>query len=230
MMQRPLRIARALLTVLCFAPLPAQAVPAITCHCFTDRSFDPARPAVADPYFLAMTQNSFFAVVFNVDRKAIVMKKQQGASADDLWIAYRLGTSAGVAPESLLQAKQSRATWPEVLAQLHLSAGDPGTRFAGALKARGGADRLAAAVVDDLILHYRLLGDGELAALRQLGATNQELILGTVIAARKRQAVRKVYLEVKSGKKSWGAQLQEARIDTREMQREVAVLLRRPAR
>ena len=50
-------------------PLPALAIPAITCHCFTDRSFNPAKPALADPYFLATTQNSFFAAIFNVDKK-----------------------------------------------------------------------------------------------------------------------------------------------------------------
>ena len=57
---------------------PAQAIPTITCHCFTDRSYDPARPALADPYFLAMTQNTLFALTFKIDKKTVVIKKQQG--------------------------------------------------------------------------------------------------------------------------------------------------------
>ncbi|MRR37336.1 hypothetical protein EG829_22315, partial [bacterium] len=77
-----------ILMLLLFAPLPAWAIPAITCHCFTDRSYDPASPTLADPYFLATTQNSFFATAFNVEKKTIVMKKQKGDSTADLWVAY----------------------------------------------------------------------------------------------------------------------------------------------
>ena len=223
-------LARVCLAVLLLFTLPqqARAIPAITCHCFTDRSYDPGRPNVADPYFLATAQNSFFAVIFNVERKAIVMKKQQGVSADDLWVAYRLAATAKVTPESLLQARSTRETWSAVQAQLRLSPGPPASRFATSLKARAASPRLAEAVVDDLLLQYRLLGEGELAALRQLAATNQELILGSIIAARKKQPVKKVFLEVKSGAKSWGALLQEAKIDTREIEQEIASLLKAP--
>ena len=88
-----------IVAALLLLPMPARAVPAITCHCFTDRSFDPSRPALADPYFLATTQNSLFALAFNVDKKTIVMKKQQGASPDDLWIAYWIASKSGMSPE-----------------------------------------------------------------------------------------------------------------------------------
>jgi hypothetical protein len=74
--------------MLLLLPMPALATSAITCHCFTDRFYNAERPAAADPYLLATTQNSFFAVVFNTDKKTIVIKKQQGTSSDDLWIAF----------------------------------------------------------------------------------------------------------------------------------------------
>lgn len=76
-------------------PISAYAIPAITCHCFTDRSYDAAHPAAADAYFLATTQNAFFALVFNTDKKSVVMKKQQGTSPDDLWIAYWVASKTG---------------------------------------------------------------------------------------------------------------------------------------
>ena len=69
----------AALVILITLPIPVVAMPAITCHCFKDRSYDAARPAAADPYFLATTQNSCFAIVFNTDKKNIMMKKQQGS-------------------------------------------------------------------------------------------------------------------------------------------------------
>ena len=98
----------ALLLAMIAVSSPAQAIPAITCHCFTDRSFDPAKPALADPYFLAMTQNTLFALVFKIDKKTVVIKKQQGVSSDDLWLAYWIAAKSGQLPEGLLQAKTER--------------------------------------------------------------------------------------------------------------------------
>ncbi len=211
--------------MLLLLPLPAGAIPAITCHCFTDRSYDPARPALADPYFLATTQNSFFAEVFGVDKKSLVMKKQQGAASDDLWIAYWVGSKMGMSPESLLKARQERGQWKDVLAPLRPSAKVVGTRFAALLNGKGSQPLLAEAVVDELFRSRQLLPDKELAALRQAGASNQEVILATVIAARTRQPARQIYLGVKNGSRTWGAHLQGAKIDTKNMQQEVADLL-----
>lgn len=206
-------------------PMQAAATPAITCHCFTERSFDPARPAAADPYFLATTQNSFFAVVFRVDKKTIVMKKQQGANPDDLWIAYMVASKSGVSPEVLLQAKQNKASWNDVIAPLRLSPDSLGTRLAHALKSASTTARLAEAVVDELLLRNRLSSEGELAALRSAGASSQELIIASVIAVRMKQTARQIYLEVKGGSKTWGALLQTAKINPKDMQREIARIL-----
>jgi len=217
-----------LMLTLCL-PLPAWAIPAITCHCFTERSFNPAQPALADPYFLATTQNSFFAILFNVDKKTIVMKKQQGTSSDDLWVAYWLASKATVSAETLLRAKEAREAWQEVIVPLQIPAKTLGSRFAVALNSKASTARLAEAVVDELFLRYRLLPDAELAALRKAGSSNQELILATLIAARSRQPARQVYSEVRNGTKTWGTFLQAARIDTKNMQQElVAALKLRP--
>jgi hypothetical protein len=207
-------------------PLPALAIPAITCHCFTDRSFDAAKPAAADPYFLATTQNSFFADVFNLDKKTIVMKKQQGAASDDLWIAYWVAAKSGTSAEALLQAKQGKESWQQVITPLRISPKALGSRFSASLKAQASSALMADAIVDELFLHYKLLGDKELAGMRQMGATNQELIIATLIAMKLRQPARQVYQEVKSGSSTWGRSLQRARIEPRNMQQEIAATLK----
>ena len=221
----PLVFIGALLLTTIALSSPAQAIPTISCHCFTDRSYDPARPALADPYFLAMTQNTLFALVFKIDKKSVVIKKQQGVSSDDLWIAYWIAAKSGQSPEGLLQAKTDKGTWPEVIGQLLLPPKTLGAGVSGALNARASAAVLASAVVDDLFCSYRLLSDGDVAALRQAGANNQELILSTVIATKTRKLAIQFYNEVKTGATTWGTLLQQAKIDPRNMQTEIAAIL-----
>jgi len=196
------------------------AIPAITCHCFTDRSYDPARPTLADPYFLATTQNSFFAAAFGVDKKTIVIKKQKGVSADDLWIAYWLAARSGGDPDSLLQERNNKGSWQKIAASLAMT--DKSGRVAAALKAKAPDERLAAAVVDELLARFRFHGEAELTALRKAGAGNQEMVMAGLLAARIRQPAMQLYRDVKNGRTSWGALLQRAGIEPAQIQSEVA--------
>lgn len=224
------RSATLCLVMLWLPPAAAGAIPAITCHCFTDRSYDPARPAAADPYVLATTHNTFFALVFNTDKRAVVMQKQQGESSDDLWIAYWVASRSGRSPSGLLQAKKSHDAWQDVIAPLRLSPEALGAAFSGALQARSPTAGLANAVVDEVFRTYRLLSDEELGALRQAGATNQELIISTVISAKTRQPAGHVHQDVRGGSRTWGALLQSANIDPVGLPREIAAILKLQAR
>ncbi|MBI5655905.1 MAG: hypothetical protein HZC44_03380 [Geobacter sp.] len=210
--------------MLLMLPLPALAVPAITCHCFTDRSFDPAHPTVADPYFLATTQNSFFAAAFGVEKRTIVVKKQKGVSGDDLWVAYWLATRSGADPDALLQERKTKGSWRQVALPLPISTSRK-DRVAAALKTTTTDERLANAVVDELLLRFRFHNEAELAALRKAGAGNQELVIAAVIGAKTRQPAIQLYREVKGRKTSWGALLQRAKIEPGEIQSVVTTMV-----
>jgi hypothetical protein len=69
---KELEMIRAFLFLLIFsltAASTALAMPAINCHCFQDRAFDPAKPSAADQYYLATTQNRLLAAVFDQPRR-----------------------------------------------------------------------------------------------------------------------------------------------------------------
>jgi hypothetical protein len=206
-------------------PLPSMAAPAITCHCFTDRSYNPAKPTIADPYFLATSQNSFFAAVFGVDKRSIVMQKQKGAAADDLWIAHWIASRTGAAAEDLLQKK---GTWKEAIAPLSPSAKKMGLHFFEALNARHpSTPRLAEAVVDELLRGHKLLDKAELKSLRTAAASNQEIILASLLATKTRHPASQILRLAKGAAGSWGELLMRAGIDPSEMQAEFAALLKK---
>jgi hypothetical protein len=104
-----------------------------------------------------------------------------------------------------------------VIGHVRLPPNSLGVGISGALSVRASSAVLASAVVDDLFRNYRLLSDGDVAALRQAGANNQEMILFTVIATKTRKSARQFYHEVKTGATTWGTLLQQAMIDTKNM-------------
>jgi hypothetical protein len=206
-------------------PFKANALSAATCHCFTDRSYNPEKPTIADPYFLATTQNSFFAAAFGVEKRSIVMQKQKGAAADDLWIAHWVASRTSATVEDLLQKK---GTWKEAIAPLAPSPRKLGPRFFDALNTRHpSAPRLAEAVVDELLLGHKLLEEAELKRLRTAAAGNQEIIIATLLATKTQQPASQILRKAKGPGGSWGELLLRAGIDPSQMQAECAALLKK---
>ena len=216
------------LPLLVAIPEAAFAIPAITCHCFTDRSYDPARPTLADPYFLASTQNSFLAAVFSVDKKEIVVKKQTGTASDDLWIAYWIASNGrSLTPDAVLRAYQGKKNWPDTISVLGIPTKNLGARFSSALKSNPSSGRLSDAIVDELLIRYRMQNETELAALRKEHGTNQEIILASFIAIKSRQPASLLLQDVKRGSRSWGAVLDSIKLGPHEIQNEMSALVKR---
>ena len=202
MTNRALRPAVALSGLLAFAS--AAAEPTGPCHCYRDRTFDPARPEAADPYILATVRSSLLSAAFGPPKRALVGAAMSGTAPENLWIAYSAASRAGVDAGALLDARTRQGSWKAALA------GKPGLagRFGDAL-ARGAPDAELAAIAVDDVLTVRLGADGaELLAARAAGASSSEVILAALLAKRLGTSPAAVLAPVKSGKATWGVALQ----------------------
>lgn len=218
-----MRVFFSLLLLLILAT-PVLAEPAISCHCFRERDYDPARPGAADPYLLATAQNSLISAAYAADKKAIVKARMTGTSGEDLWIAHYAAARQGRSAAELLTARAAARSWSAVLVPL-----DParfGARFAGAVAA-GEGDAVLAAIATDETLSARLgVQARELAALRSHGASNQETVLAAFLARRSGRPAVPPFEEVRAGRTSWGTLLHRLGIAPGTVEGEIRRLLR----
>lgn len=210
--------------VLCILAPTAHGMP---CHCFPNRTFDSAKPATADPYFLATSQNAFMAVVFGQEKSSVVLAKQKpGVTAEGLWIAHWLSMKSGKETSELLRAQRNADSWRGAVATLHINPQKLSPRFATLLN--GGADEAALSrfIVDTLLNDKGLTPRGELEIMRLNGATDQETILASILARKSGQRSSKLFGMVRKGETSWGKLLQKAGMDGGKMVDEIHVLLK----
>jgi len=202
------------------------AAPAITCHCFQDRSFEVQSPAAADPYILATTQNSLLAAAFGLSKREVVSAKMAGVPADRLWVVQYLAFRSGLDAGQVEAARQLRGNWASALSTLHL---DPATLAPGfvAVLDRGGEENALAAAVVDVTLALRLGAESAvIQRLRAAGADDQETVLALFLERRTGQSGDELFRRVKSGKTTWGEILHASAIEPANIDDEMARLLR----
>jgi hypothetical protein len=184
----------------------AGAAPTVSCHCFRNRSFDPADPPAADPYILAATRSSLLSAAFGVPKKGLVRAVMSGTAPEDLWIAHWAAARTGQAAGGLLEARARTGSWKATLAG---TAGLP-EPFAAAAARGAPPDELAALAVDD-VLASRLGADpAGVRALREAGATTEQVIVASFLAPRLRAAPVEILARFRGGKATWGTLLDEA--------------------
>lgn len=184
----------------------AATAPAVTCHCFRNRSFDPADPPAADPYILATARSSLLSAVFGVSKATLVRAAMSGTTPEDLWIAHWTAVRTGHDAASLMSAVAEARSWHAALAG---SKGLP-PAFEAALARGAQPSALAALAVDDVVAS-RLGADGvTLRALRDAGATSEELVVSVFLAGRLKAPATVVLARFRDGHTTWGTLLAEA--------------------
>jgi hypothetical protein len=189
---------------LLFLPAAALANPIIACHCFQERSYNPDKPAAADPYFLATTQNSLLAATFALVKRQVVREKMSGTPGEQLWVAHYLAARGELPASLLLSARDRSGSWQAAVSLLNLENRDLAQPFADLLAADAGDEALSAAVVDEIVSGRLGIPADEVSALRRQGADNARLILAAYLGRRQSRPPLEIYEEVSAGGATWG--------------------------
>ncbi|HER63283.1 MAG TPA: hypothetical protein ENO11_04835 [Desulfobacteraceae bacterium] len=119
------------ITFLVFTALPQTAFSAgetNNCHCFRNRTFNPADKFVSDEYLLTTTFNSLLASEFNISKRQIIMMKMgEGVANNDLVTALYLSRSTGLEVAQLLAMKKKQS-WQEIITPLQDKTEAPETK------------------------------------------------------------------------------------------------------
>jgi hypothetical protein len=216
-----------ILLALLLAAGPALAAPlsAVTCHCFTDRSYDAARPEAADAYYLAATQNTFFAKLFKTEKKLLVRGKQKGMRMEDFWVAHYVAEQTQTSAETLLKERSAHPNWSATLAAQGISDQSLDPFFANALATESSGTRLDQVLVDELLPRHGVLDKEDIAPLRQAGLENQELLMVALLAKKSGKSAQAVAREKSDTGRSWSALFHEAGIDIARIETEITALL-----
>ncbi len=195
------------------APVASLAAPTVACHCYQDRTFDPERPAAADPYILATARSSLLSAASGVDKRSLVSAAMTGTAAEDQWVAWHASARTGRSQAALLALYQERGSWAAALS------GRPGLDATFAAALAGGADSraLAGLAVDEVLVTRLRVSPAEVKTLRDAGASPEERILASALAAHLSAPTAPLVVHVRSGKATWGAVLLDAGLSPRDL-------------
>lgn len=211
--------------LLAAGPVLAGPMSAVTCHCFTDRSYDAARPEAADAYYLAATQNTFFAQLFKTEKKLLVRGKQKGMLMADFWVAHYVAEQTNSSAETLLKARYEHPNWSATLAAQGIDSQALELFFANALASEASGTQLDRVIIDELLPRHGVLTKEDIAPLRQGGLENQEMLMVALLAKKTGKPAQTIAQEKKDSGKSWSGLFHEAGIDIARIDTEITTLL-----
>ena len=182
----------------------AFAESAIQCHCFTNRSYNPADKFAADDYILATSFNSLLAKSFGIPKRQIVMiKMNEGVAQDDLLIGLKISKITGVDIRKFLGLRKENNTWATIisgLAQQEKIKNDP---LLEALRSGMPVEDAGARVADEMIAEFYQIKPEEINKLRMSGLNEKEMNLVFILAHAREQKPEVLVDKHNSQGESW---------------------------
>jgi hypothetical protein len=122
------------------------------CHCFRDRSYDPANKFSADDYLLTTTYNSLIANVFDISKGQIIIKKMKGGvNGNDLLVGLYISALANKPLNLLLSIRDNGGTWKKILKATGIQTTATSDPVLAALAAGNNTDTLAGMITNYML-------------------------------------------------------------------------------
>ncbi len=196
---------------------PVYAV--MSCHCFQDRVYDPARPDAADAYFLATVQNSLIAAALDIPKKSIVKAKMGGADADLLWVSYYMSHRTGLSFSDALAAYAGSADgWSEFVKKVLQSTDKLDMPFVKVLARPSDMEGLADGAYRSVMSAQLGFDEADLDRLEISGAGRKEQILAAFISLLTADDPVQIIESVKAGKQTWSQALATTGLDPKQIE------------
>lgn len=195
----------ALLIVLFHIPLNVFAMETTAnCHCFRNRTFNPADKFIADDYILATTFNSLLASEFGLSKRDIIMMKMRdGVANTDLMTALYIAKETGSEAKQLLQMRK-KLSWQEIVRPILVNSPQPSVTQALSFIENTTSDDEIAQHINRVMIYARFSASP--AALEELQKHNlsaKQIVLAFTLGSHAGIPVDKIVDQYRNQGRSW---------------------------
>ena len=185
-------------------PLHVFAESAIKCHCFTERSYNPADKFASDEYILATSFNSLLARFYNIPKRQIVMiKMNEGMAQDDLLISLKLAKITGIDLRKFLSLHREKKTWASIISGLSQQAAIKNDEILEAIRSGMLSEEAGVMIADEMIVEFYEIMTEKLKILRKSGLNEKEMALLFILAHRSEIQPEALMEQYKKQGRSW---------------------------
>jgi hypothetical protein len=163
--------------------LHAFAKSAIKCHCFTERSYNPADKFAADDYILATSFNSLLAKFYAIPKRQIVMiKMKEEVAQDDLLISLKLTKRTGVDLRKFLSLYRENNSWAAIISGFSQQEAIKNDEILNAIRSGIPSEKAGVMVADEMIAEFYKVPVEKIKTLRKPGLNEKEITLLFILA------------------------------------------------
>lgn len=179
---------------------------AISCHCFQERTFNPAEPFAADDYILATSFNSLLARAFAIPKRKIVMlKMKEGVGQNDLLVGLKIAKVTGGDLQQLLDRRRKKHAWPAIIAALPQKEKIHNDRLLAAIGSGMPVEEAGAGIADEFIGNFYAVPPAAIQEFRMSGLNEKEIALVFILAHISGQQPEALVAQHNKEGKSWSA-------------------------
>lgn len=165
------------------APSQVFAESTIQCHCFTERSYNPADRFAADEYILATSFNSLLAKSYGLPKRQIVMiKMNEGVAQDDLLIGLKVSRDTGVDIRKFLRLRKKGNNWTEIIEDVSKQQAVVEDEILQGVKSGMPLEEAAARIVDEMISKFYGVPADAVKKLGMSGLSEKETALVFILS------------------------------------------------